>query len=266
MARPTWNGTISFALLSIPVKLYTAQRPKDISFNQLERSTGQRIKQRRVSSVSGEEVAADEIVKGYDLGGGRWVEVEQNELDALAPRDAANERTVRILEFVDLDEIDPIYFEKAYYVAPDRGGARAYALLVKALKATHKVAVAKVVIRSKEYLTTLRPLGNMLCMETMLFADEVVDPAEVDGLPEAEVEISDRELEMAKLLVESSSSEFDASRYRDEYRDKVVAMLEAKAEGRAIEAPAATQEPVKVVDLMAALEASLSAAKDRKSA
>lgn len=264
MARPTWTGTISFALLSVPVKLYTAQRPKDISFNQLERSTGARIKQKRVSSVSGEEVGADELVKGYDLGGGRFVTVEQEELDSLAPRDAANEKTIQIIDFVDMAEIDPLYFEKGYYIAPDKGGARPYALLAKAMKETGKVAIAKVVMRTKEYLTTIRPVGELLCMATMLYSDEVVDPAEIDDFP-GEVSVAEKELEMAKMLVESSAGEWDPSKYRDEYRDKVQALLEAKSEGRTIEAPTAA-EPTKVVDLMAALEASLAAAKAKKSA
>ena len=262
MARPTWTGTISFALLSVPVKLYTAQRQKDISFNQLERNTGARIKQKRVSSVSGEEITAEDVVKGYDLGGGRYVEIDQAELDDLAPRDAMNEKTIQIVDFVDLSEIDPLYYEKGYYIAPDKGGARPYALLVAAMRETNKVAIAKVVMRGKEYLTAIRPLGNLLCMETMLYADEVVDPAEIDGLP-GEVEIAEKELNMAKMLVETSAGAFDPSQYRDEYREKVMALIEAKAEGRTIEAPALA-EPAKVVDLMAALEASLAAAKARK--
>lgn len=138
-ARPTWTGTISFALLSVPVKLYTAQRSKDISFNQLEKSTGARIKQKRVSSVTGEEVAGEDIVKGYDLGGDRYVVIEADELEGLAPRNSNNDKTLQILEFVDLDDIDPVYFEKAYYIAPDKGGARPYTLLVKAMTETRKV-------------------------------------------------------------------------------------------------------------------------------
>ena len=263
MARPTWTGTISFALLSVPVKLYTAQRQKDISFNQLERSTGARIKQKRVSGVSGEEVPAEDIIKGYDLGGGRYVTVEQEELDALAPRDAANEKTIQILDFVDITEIDPLFYEKGYYIAPDKGGARPYALLVRAMKETNKVAIAKVVMRTKEYLTAIRPIGNLLCMETMLYPDELVDPAEVDGLPETELVIAEKELEMAKMLVETTAGPFDPSKYKDEYRHKVEELLEAKAEGRTIEAPAPVSE-AKVVDLMAALEASLAAAQARK--
>ena len=264
MARPTWTGTISFALLSIPVKLYTAQRQKDIGFNQLERATGARLKQKRVSSVSGDEVPAEEVQKGYDLGGGRFVVVEQEELDALVPRDAANEKTIQVLDFVNLADIDPVYYEKAYYIAPDKGGTRPYALLVCAMSETGKVAIAKVVMRTKEYLTVLRPIGTMLCMETTLYADEVVDPGEIDGLP-GEVQVSERELEMAKMLVESSSEPFNPSKYRDEYREKLMDMIEAKAEGRTIEAPTPA-EPTRVVDLMAALEASLAAAKARKSA
>lgn len=262
-ARPTWTGTISFALLSVPVKLYTATRSKDISFNQLEKSTGQRIKQKRVSSVTGEEVPAEEIVKGYDLGGDRYVVIENEELEALTPRDAANEKTIQILDFVSLDDIDPIYFEKAYYIAPDKGGARPYALLAKAMTDTRKVAVAKVVMRTKEYVTLIRPLNGFLCMETMLFPDEIVDPAEVDGLQGTAIEIAEKELEMAKMLVETSAGPFEPQKYKDEYREKVMAMIEAKAAGQTFEMPKLEEAP-KVVDLMAALEASLAAAKARK--
>jgi DNA end-binding protein Ku len=264
-ARPIWTGTVSFALLSVPVKLYTATRSKDISFNQIEKSTGGRIKQKRVSATTGEEVSPEDIIKGYDLGGDRYVQIDPEELEALAPRDAANERTIQILDFVDLADIDPIYYEKAYYVAPDKGGSRPYALLVKAMTETKKVAIAKVVLRSKEYLTAIRPMGDMLCMETMMFADEIVSPAEIEGLPDQGIAIAERELEMAKMLVETSSGEFEPSKYKDEYRERVLALIDAKAAGEAYEVPV-TEEAPKVVDLMAALEASLAAAKARKSA
>ena len=264
-ARPIWTGTISFALLSVPVKLYTATRSKDISFNQLERSTGSRIKQKRVSATTGEEVSADDIVKGYDLGGDRYVVIDPTELESLAPRDAANERTIQILDFVDMDEIDPIYYEKAYYIAPDKGGIRPYALLVQAMAETNKVAIAKVVLRSKEYLTAIRPKGNVLCLETMLFNDEVVDPAEIDGIGDGTVVIAEKELAMAKMLVETSSGSFEPEKYKDEYRERVLALIEAKSAGTVYEMPALEEAP-KVVDLMAALEASLAAAKARKTA
>jgi DNA end-binding protein Ku len=264
-ARPIWTGTVSFALLSVPVKLYTATRSKDISFNQIEKSTGSRIKQKRVSAQTGEEVASEDIVKGYDLGGDRYVIIDPEELESLTPRDANNEKTIVIQEFVDQAEIDPLYYEKGYYIAPDKGGARPYALLVKAMSATNKVAIAKVVLRSKEYLTTIRPVGNYLCLETMMFPDEIVNPADIDGLPDAATEIAEKELDMAKMLVESTATTFDPSKYRDEYREKVLALIEAKAGGQAYEAPA-LEQPAKVVDLMAALEASLAAAQARKTA
>ncbi len=261
-ARPTWSGTVSFALLSIPVKLYTATRSKDISFNQIERSTGGRIKQKKVSATSGEEVAGEDILKGYDLGGDRYVIVEPEELEALLPKDRNNEKTIQILDFVNMEDIDPLYFEKGYYLAPDKGGARPYALLAKAMTESKKVAIAKVVLRQKEYLTAIRPLNGMLCMETMYFADEVVDPAEIDGL-EHNIDIAEKELDMAKMLVEASSSDFEPTKYKDEYREKVLAMIEAKAAGTTFEIPAVEEAP-KVVDLMAALEASLAAAKAKK--
>ncbi len=264
MARPTWTGTISFALLSIPVKLYTAQRSKDISFNQIEKATGQRIKQRRVSSVSGEEVTSEQIVRGFDLGGGRFVEIDDAELDALSPRDPGNEKTIRILDFVELDDIDPLCFEKGYYLAPDKGGLRPYALLAKAMEESGKVAVAKVVMRTKEYLAAIRPKGNMLVLETLYFGDEVTNPMEISELAEVgSVEIGEKELTMAKMLVEQSTSEFNHATYQDEYRVKVEQMIETKAAGGTFEAPAEI-EPAKVVDLMAALEASIKAQQERK--
>jgi DNA end-binding protein Ku len=262
-ARPTWTGTISFALLSVPVKLYTATRSKDISFNQLEKTTGARIKQKRVSSISGDEVPGEEIVKGYDLGGDRYVVIDPEELEALAPRDASNEKTIQILDFVDENEIDPIYYEKAYYLAPDKGGARPYELLVRAMAASKKVAIAKVVMRTKEYVTVIRPMGHFLCMETMMFADEIVNPAEIDGLPDGTMEVAEKEVEMAKMLVEASTTTFEPSKYKDEYREKVMALIEAKAAGEVFEMPVLEEAP-KVVDLMAALEASLAAAKAKK--
>jgi DNA end-binding protein Ku len=265
MARPIWTGTISFALLSVPVKLFTATRSKDISFNQLERSTGKRIKQKRVSSETGEEVSADEIVKGYELSKDRYVVVEPDELEALAPTDATNEKTVQILDFIDGSEIDPIYYEKGYYIAPDKGGARPYSLLVQAMKATNKVAIAKVVMRQKEYVVAIRPKGDYLCMETMLFQDELVEPSEIDELANVTTELNEKELDMAKMLVETTASTFDPAKYKDEYREKVLALIEAKAAGETYEAPQ-EDKPAQVVDLMAALEASLAAAKARKSA
>ena len=265
MARPVWNGTISFALLSVPVKLFTATRAKDISFNQLEKSTGARIKQKRVSSVTGEEVAAADIVKGYEVRKDEYVMIETEELEALAPRDAANDRVIQILDFVDAAQIDPVHYEKAYYVAPDKGGARPYALLVQAMNAADKVAIAKVVLRQKEYLTALRPKGDVLCLETMYFADEVVDPGEIDELSGSAPDVSDRELDMAKMLVEASSTDFEPSKYADAHRERVMALIESKAAGESYEVPALAEAP-KVVDLMAALEASLAAAKAKKSA
>ncbi len=263
MARPIWTGTISFALLSVPVKLFTATRSKDISFNQIEKSTGKRIKQKRVSSETGEEVGADDIVKGYELSKERYVIIDPEELDALAPTDAANEKTVQILDFIDGDEIDPIYYEKGYYIAPDKGGARPYSLLVQGMKATNKVAIAKMVMRQKEYIVAIRPKGDYLCMETMMFHDELVDTAEIDELAGVTTELNEKELEMAKMLIETSASEFEPTKYRDEYREKVLALIEAKAAGEVYEIPK-EQKPAQVVDLMAALEASLAAAKAKK--
>jgi DNA end-binding protein Ku len=265
MARPIWTGTISFALLSVPVKLFTATRSKDISFNQIEKSTGKRIKQKRVSSETGEEVASEDIIKGYELSKERYVIIDPEELENLTPRDAANEKTVQIVDFIDGDAIDPIYYEKGYYIAPDKGGARPYSLLVQGMKATNKVAIAKVVLRQKEYVVAIRVKGDYLCMETMMFHDELVNPAEIDELSAVTSDLNEKEVEMAKMLIEASSSEFEPTKYRDEYRERVMALIEAKAAGEVYEMPK-EQAPAQVIDLMAALEASLAAAKAKKSA
>jgi DNA end-binding protein Ku len=261
MPRSIWRGAISFGLVNVPVKLYSAVSKKTVRFNQLHGTDGARIQQKRVCSKDGEEVPFEDIVKGYEISPDRYVVITPEELDALDPKKT---RTIDIEDFVDLDEIDPLYYEHPYYLAPDTGASKAYKLLLTALKETNKVAIARVVIRSKEYLTAIRPAGDVLTMETMLFADELVDPDQIDELPEADVNATKREVEMARQLIDSLATDFDPTRYRDEYRDRVLELIEQKAEGREVALQPEPEAPTEVPDLMAALEASLAAASGGK--
>ena len=260
MARSIWSGAISFGLVNVPVKLYSAVSKKTVRFNQLNAETGNRIQQKRVDPETGEEVGYDQIVKGYELTKDRYVVITPDELDALDPEKT---RTVDIEDFVDLDEIDPVYYDHPYYLVPDKGATKAYGLLLGAMKQANKVAIARVVLRSKEQLVAIRPSGDVLMMETMLFHDEVVPAHDIEDLPESkELKATDRELKMAQQLIDSLSSEFDPTSYRDEYREKVLELIEMKASGQEIAVQPEAPEPAKVPDLMAALEASLAAVKD----
>jgi DNA end-binding protein Ku len=262
MPRAIWSGAISFGLVNVPIKLFTATSQKDVRFHQLHDKDGARIQQKRVCSKDGEEVPLEHIVKGYEVSRDRYVMVTPEELESLDPKAS---RTVDIQEFVDLDEIDPVYFDSTYYMVPDKGAAKAYALLLEAMRKSKKVAIARVVLRQKQHLVALRPLNNALSMETMLYADEVVGTDSLEGLPE-DVEVTDRELKMAQQLIDSLADEFRPERYRDDYRERVLKMIERKAEGQEIVAAEEEEEQPPVVDLMAALEASLAAAKTRRGA
>jgi DNA end-binding protein Ku len=256
-----WSGAISFGLVNVPVKLYSAVSKKTVRFNQLNAETGNRIQQKRVDPETGEEVGYDQIVKGYELTKDRYVVLTPDELDALDP---AKTRTVDIEDFVDLEEIDPVYYDHPYYLVPDKGASKAYALLLGAMKEANKVAIARVVLRSKEQLVAIRPSGDVLMMETMLFHDEVVPSDDIDDMPDAsDLKATDRELKMAQQLIDSLSSEFDPTRYRDEYREQVLELIERKAAGEEIAVQPQAEEPARVPDLMAALEASLAAVKDK---
>jgi DNA end-binding protein Ku len=260
MPRSIWSGAISFGLVNVPVKLYSAVSRKTVRFHQLNGKTGHRIAQKRVDSVTDEEVAYEDIVKGYELGKERYVVITPGELEALDPEKS---RTIDIEDFVDLAEIDPIFYDHPYYLVPDKGAAKAYGLLLQAMEESEKVAVARVVIRSKEQLVAIRPApGGVLTMETMIFADEVVAPDEIEDLPESnDLKVSAREVKMAQQLIESLSSDFEPEKYRDDYREKVLELIERKAAGEEIAVQPEAPEPKKVPDLMAALEASLAAVK-----
>jgi DNA end-binding protein Ku len=259
MPRAIWSGAISFGLVNIPVKLYSAVSRKTVRFHQLDREDNQRIQQKRVNPRTGEEVPYENLVKGYELAPDRYVVITPEELDGLEPQKT---RTIDIEDFVELSEIDPIYYDHPYYLVPDKGAAKAYKLLLDAMKDSEKVAIARVVIRSKENLVAIRPLDGVLTMETMLFADEVVPSDGIEDIPaDGEAKTSARELEMANQLIDSLTAEFEPDKYRDEYRDRVLDMIERKAEGEEIVVEAPDEEPQKVPDLMAALEASIKGSK-----
>ncbi|HUW02330.1 MAG TPA: Ku protein [Acidimicrobiales bacterium] len=263
MPRAIWSGSISFGLVNIPIKLYTAVSKKSVSFNQLDRTTGSRIKYRKVSAADGEEVAGDDIIKGYELADGRYVTVTEDEMASLDPMAS---RTIDLEEFVDLADIDPVFYDNAYLVAPDKATTKPYALLVQAMEEQQKVGIARFVMRSKQYLCAVRPKDGMLVLSTMVYPDEINDPSEIpelDGLED--IEVTKKELAMAQQLVSSLSEDWMADKYADTYREKVLELIEAKAAGddRVIEAPQALEED-KVVDLMAALEASVAEAKQAR--
>jgi DNA end-binding protein Ku len=258
MARAIWSGAISFGLVNIPVKLFSAVSKKTVRFHQIDAESGVRVRQKRVGP-DGEEIPYEQIVKGYEIGPERYVTISPEELEALEPQKT---RTIDIEDFVDQDEIDPIYYDHPYYLAPDTGAAKAYQLLVDAMEDAGKVAIARVVIRSKENLVAIRPHDGVLAMETMLFADEVVPTDSLDEMTtDATVKTSDRELTMARQLIDSLSSDFEPEKYHDQYRERVLDLIERKAQGETIVIEEPTAEPEQVPDLMAALEASIAGAK-----
>jgi len=257
--RPIWSGAISFGLVNVPVKLFSAISPKDVRFHQLDGRTNSRIRQKRVSTATGEEVPYEEIVKGYELRPDTYVTVTPEELDSLDPKAT---KTIDIEDFVDLDQIDPVYYDRPYYLVPDKGGAKPYALLRAAMHETNKVGIARLVLRTKQYLAAIRAKDEVLIIETMLYPDEIVPVDDLD-VPGDEVDVTDREEKMARQLIDSLTTDFDPSKYKDDYRERVLALIEQKASGQEIVVEEPSEEPTKVVDLMAALEASLAAVKKK---
>jgi DNA end-binding protein Ku len=260
MARAIWSGSISFGLLNVPVKLYSAVSKKSVSFRELRAEDGSRIRHKRVAEADGEEVPYEEIVKGYEIAAEQYVVLTREELEELDPKKT---RAIEIQDFVDLDEIDPIYFDHPYYLGPDKGAEKAYALLVKAMADSNKVAIARFVLRNKENLAAIRPMGNVLTMATMRFADEVVSPKEIEEVVTEDGETPKKqELEMARQLIDSLAGDFDPEKYEDEYRTELLDLIERKAKGEAVvEAVSEEPKPTKAPDLMAALEESLAAVK-----
>jgi DNA end-binding protein Ku len=263
MPRAIWTGSISFGLLNVPVKLYSAVSSRQISFRELRAEDHSRVRHKRVAEEDGEEVPYDKIVKGYEIAPEQYVILSRDELEDMAPKKT---KAIQIEDFVDLDEIDPIYFDRPYYLGPQLGAERAYALLATAMGEQRKVAIARFVMRNKESLAAIRAdsKGEVLTLATMRFADEVVPPDQLDGLlgEETDVEPAKKEIDMAKALIDSLASDFDPSAYKDEYREELLGLIERKARGEDVvsvdeEAP----KPTKAPDLMAALEESLAAVK-----
>jgi DNA end-binding protein Ku len=258
MARPVWSGAINFGLVSIPVKLFNAVSKKSVSFNLLDDRTMSRIKLKKVSAETGEDVPDEHIVKGYEISSGRYVVVDPDELEPFIP---SATKSIDLEEFVDLDQIDPVYFDAAYIVAPDQV-QKPYALLAKAMGESGKVAIGRFVMRNKQYVAALRSVDGTLVLSTMVFADEVVSTDTIDllrGLDE--IEVSSKEVAMAESLVASLSADFDPSKYSDGYREQVLDLIRRKAEGEVLEGAAPAASAPAVIDLMAALEASVQAAK-----
>jgi len=254
MPSAIWTGSISFGLVSVPVRLVSATKSHDVRFHQLDPESSSRIRLRRVADATGEEVPREQIKKAYEIAPGQYVTVESEELDTLAPKAT---RAIDIEDFVDLTDIDPVYFEQPYYLVPDKDTAKPYKLLVDTMTELGKVAIGRFVLRSKEHLAAIRPIDGVLCLEMMRYADEVIAPDAVEGVPAEDAEVSERELTMARQLVESLTADFDPTKYRDQYREQLLELIDKKAKGEEIVVEPTVDEAGEVVDLMEALEASL---------
>jgi len=262
MARAIWSGTISFGLLNVPVRLYSAVARRNIALREIRESDSSRIKHKRVAEGTDEEVPYENIVKAYELSPGQYVPLSKDEMAALAPEKT---RAIDVQDFVDIEEIDPMYFDSPYYLGPAEGAEKAYSLLAAAMQSSGKAAIARFVFRNKEHLAAIRASDGVLTLTTMRFHDEVVPPSELDdALPDKAPKVAKREREMAEQLIDSLSTEFEPSGYRDEYREQLLSLIERKAEGKEIVAPEA-EEPkaTKAPDLMAALEESIAAVKEK---
>ncbi|MCL4125021.1 UNVERIFIED_CONTAM: hypothetical protein GTU68_035500 [Idotea baltica] len=264
MPRAIWSGAISFGLITVPVRLYSAVSRKSVRFNQLDQRTGSRIKRKWVSALDGDEVPNDELVRGYEITSGNYVTVTDEELRSLDPEAS---RSIDIVEFVDLADVDPLAYDNAYYLEPDELAVKAYKVLLMALEQAGKVAVARIVMRQKEYLAVVRPTENALVLSTMVYADEVNPVEGIEGLEKvAGIEVSDAEIAMAETLISALEADYEPEKYTDGYRERVLELIQKKSEGEEIliadEAPVAASS--EVVDLMAALEASVAAAKQAR--
>lgn len=251
-----WKGAISFGLVHVPVKMFSATEDKDISMRYIHKECGSPLSYIRKCPVCEEEVAWEEITKGYEYEKGKFVLFEKEELEQLAEQ---NSKNITILDFVDLTEIDPIYFQKTYYLSPDQAGANAYRLLLEAMKQSGKIGIAKIAIRSKSSLAAIRVLDECLSIETIFYPDEIRPISQVPNLPER-TEVNSKELDMAKLLIDQLSTPFDPEKYTDDYRERLLDLINSKVSGEEIKIAPARQE-TNVVDLMAALQASIEAVK-----
>jgi DNA end-binding protein Ku len=259
MPRAIWSGAISFGLVNVPVKLHTAVRKQDIHFHQLHAKDGARIQQKRVCSKEDKEVPWEEIAKGYELSKGHYVMIEPEELEQLDPEAT---HTIDIEDFVDLAGIDPLFLDSPYYLVPDKRGEKPYRLLHDAMAHTGKVGIGRVVLRTKQYLAAVRPIDDALVLSTMNFADEVVPASEFDEVPSGNAaKPNPKELQMAERLIESMATDFEPEKYHDDYRDRVLDLIKKKSKGDALVSEPDAERKAPIVDLMAALEASLQEAR-----
>lgn len=259
MARAIWSGSISFGLVTVPVGLYSATEDHTVHFHQYQRGTADRIRNKRVNERTGDEVAYGDIVRGHDEGDGQTIIIDPAELDEVAP---GRSRSIEVLAFVDLDEIDPIYFQKTYWLAPAKEeNSKVYALLAAAMKATNRVAIANFVMRGKQYLCAVRADDGVLSLETLYYADEIRDPHDqLDHLPERQ-DAKGKEFDMARTLIESMSAPWRPEDYRDTYTDRVRQLIEDKRAGNEVLAESAPPEATEVTDLLEALRRSVEARK-----
>ena len=260
MVRPVWKGSISFGLVSVPVKAFTASRDHTVHFHQLERSSGARVRNHTVSEASGKEVERDDMVLGYELSNGKYVTFERDELDELRPEST---RALAVRDFVALDDVDPIYYQRTYWLGPDGdAAAEPYALLLRAMEDKGRVGVGSVVMRNKQYLAAIRPLDGALAMSTMRFADEVVDRSAIDEIPKKADKTDPKAVELAGQIIDALAGDWDPSQYHDTYAEEVKDIITAKSKGKTITAPEAeADQGGEVIDLMAALQATLDGSK-----
>lgn len=258
-----WKGSISFGLVNIPIKLHTATEDKDIKLRTLHNKCHAPIKYEKVCSVCEEEVKPEDIVKAYEYTKGKFIVLDEEELEKLGKEN--EEKAVEIIDFVKIEEIDPIYFDRSYYMSPNEGGGKAYSLLRKALEESQKVGLAKIIIRSKEQLAVIRVYENTLIMETIHYPDEVRKAADVPNVP-SEDKVTKKELDTAILLIDQLTSEFEPEKYTDEYRTALLELIESKRNGKEVVTSAAKEAPSNVTDLMAALQASIDRTKPKKAA
>jgi len=263
MARAIWSGAVSFGLVNVPVGLYSATEDHDVHFHQFEKGTTARIRNQRVNEKTGEEVAYEDIVKGAEVDDGNYVMLSQEELESVEP---GKSRTIDISDFVEAAEIDPIYYQRSYYLAPaDKTAAKPYLLLARAMAKADRIGIATFVMRGKQYLAAIRPRDDVLILETMFFADEVRDSARgIDQLP-ARASVASKDLTMAVHLVEALTTKWDPANYRDTYTERVEKLIDAKKKNREIAVAPSTEETEgEILDLLAALQSSVEAAKKHK--
>jgi DNA end-binding protein Ku len=255
MPRPIWSGAISFGLVNVPVKAYSAVHDHTVHFHQLDKRSGARIQYQKVSAKTGRTVDNEDIEKGFEVSKGKYVVVDEDEFEALRPEST---RSIDITDFVELESVDPIYYENTYWLGTNGESARAYRLLLTAMEDAQRVGIGSVVMRNKQYLAAIRPLDGALAMSTMRFADEIVPKSEVPDLPSARAKPDAKEVRLATQIIESLVSEWDPRRYHDTYTEEMRELIDRKAKGKKIEAPAPEPEKkAEVIDLMSALQASL---------